>query len=145
MAKSVNKVILLGNIGKDPDCKTLPSGGTVANFSLATSDRFKDKSGNQQEVTEWHNLTAYGKLAEIVQMYAKKGQKIYAEGKIKTRSWDKDGAKQYRTEIILSEISLLSGKGDGGDHAQLSGNSGGFTDANKGQAFDDDDGTGIPF
>jgi len=114
MAKSVNKVILLGNVGKDPDIKVLPSGQPVANFGLATSERYKDQQGNFQEKTEWHNLTAYGKLAEIVRDYVKKGNKLYAEGRLTTRSWDdKDsGKKVYRTEIVVNDISLLSGRGD---------------------------------
>jgi single-strand DNA-binding protein len=117
MAKSVNKVILLGNVGKDPEVKFLPSGMAVANFSLATAERFKDKSGQQQERTEWHNLVAYQKLAEIVRDYVKKGAKLYVEGRIQTRSWDDQasGQKKYRTEIIVNDLSLLSGKGDGGE------------------------------
>src|ERR1039458_3039119 len=130
MAKSVNKVILLGNVGKDPEIKVLPSGQPVANFSLATGERFKDQQGNFQERTEWHNLTAYGKLAEIVRDYVKKGNKIYAEGRLTTRSWDdKDsGKKVYRTEIVVNDISLLSGRGEeggqssGGYQQQRSGN-----------------------
>jgi len=117
MAKSVNKVILLGNVGKDPEVKFLPSGQPVANFSIATSERFKDKSGEFQERTEWHNLVAYARLAEIVRDYVKKGSKLYAEGRLTTRSWDdKDtGKKVYRTEIVLAELSLLSGRGEGGE------------------------------
>jgi single-strand DNA-binding protein len=120
MAKSVNKVILLGNVGKDPDIKVLPSGQPVANFSIATSERFKDQQGNWQDRTEWHNLTAYGKLAEIVRDYVKKGNKLYAEGRLTTRSWDdkESGKKVYRTEIVVGDISLLSGRGeDGGSSA----------------------------
>jgi single-strand DNA-binding protein len=114
MAKSVNKVILLGNVGKDPEVKFLPSGQAVANFSIATSERFKDKQGEWQERTEWHNLVAYARLAEIIRDYVKKGSKLYAEGRLTTRSWDdKDsGKKVYRTEIVLAELSLLSGKGE---------------------------------
>jgi single-strand DNA-binding protein len=117
MAKSVNKVILLGNVGKDPEVKFLPSGQPVANFSIATSERFKDKTGEFQERTEWHNLVAYARLAEIVRDYVKKGSKLYAEGRLTTRSWDdKDtGKKVYRTEIVLAELSLLSGRGEGGE------------------------------
>jgi single-strand DNA-binding protein len=117
MAKSVNKVILLGNVGKDPEVKFLPSGQAVANFSIATSERFKDKAGEWQERTEWHNIVAYARLAEIIRDYVKKGSKLYAEGRLTTRSWDdKDsGKKVYRTEIVLAELSLLSGKGEGGD------------------------------
>jgi len=116
MAKSVNKVILLGNVGKDPDIKVLPSGQPVANFSIATGERFKDQQGNFQERTEWHNLTAYGKLAEIVRDYVKKGNKLYVEGRLTTRSWDdkESGKKVYRTEIVIGDLSLLSGRGEDG-------------------------------
>lgn len=123
MAKSVNKVILLGNVGKDPDIKVLPSGQPVANFSIATSERFKDQQGNWQDRTEWHNMTAYGKLAEIVRDYVKKGSKLYAEGRLTTRSWDdkESGKKVYRTEIVVGDISLLSGRGEeGGQSGQSS-------------------------
>ncbi|WP_263357336.1 single-stranded DNA-binding protein [Acidicapsa ligni] len=123
MAKSVNKVILLGNVGKEPEIKVLPSGQPVANFSLATGERFKDQQGNFQERTEWHNLTAYGKLAEIVRDYVKKGNKIYAEGRLTTRSWDdkESGKKVYRTEIVVNDISLLSGRGEEGGSAPSGG------------------------
>jgi single-strand DNA-binding protein len=115
MAKSVNKVILLGNVGKEPEFKVLPSGQGVANFSIATSERFKDKAGEWQDRTEWHNLVAYAKLAEIVRDYVKKGSKLYVEGRITTRSWDdkESGKKVYRTEIVMSDLSLLSGRGEG--------------------------------
>jgi single-strand DNA-binding protein len=130
MAKSVNKVILLGNVGKDPEVKFLPSGMAVANFGLATSERFKDKEGQQQEKTEWHNLAAYGKLAEIIRDYVKKGSKLYVEGRLTTRSWDdkESGKKVYRTEIVVNDLSLLSGRGEGeggggGNYARSSGSS----------------------
>ncbi len=115
MAKSVNKVILLGNVGKEPEFKMLPSGQGVANFSVATSERYKDKGGEWQERTEWHNLVAYAKLAEIVRDYVKKGSKLYVEGRITTRSWDdkESGKKVYRTEIVIGDLSLLSGRGEG--------------------------------
>jgi single-strand DNA-binding protein len=115
MAKSVNKVILLGNVGKEPEFKVLPSGQGVANFSIATSERYKDKGGEWQDRTEWHNLVAYAKLAEIVRDYVKKGSKLYIEGRITTRSWDdkESGKKVYRTEIVMSDLSLLSGRGEG--------------------------------
>jgi single-strand DNA-binding protein len=112
MAKSVNKVILLGNVGKDPEIRSTGGGTQVANFTLATSDRFQDAQGNWQDRTEWHNLVAFKRLAEIVRDYVKKGSKLYIEGKIQTRSWDdkETGAKRYRTEIIVNDISLLSGR-----------------------------------
>ncbi len=127
MAKSVNKVILLGNIGKDPEIKMLPSGQPVANFSIATGERFKDQQGNFQERTEWHNLVAYGKLAEIVRDYVKKGNKLYIEGRLNTRSWDackESGKKVYRTEIVILDLSLLSGRGEDGGQASGSQRSG---------------------
>ncbi len=115
MAKSVNKVILLGNVGKDPEIKSTPSGVQVATFSIATSERFKDKTGNWQDRTEWHNLVAYQRTAEIIRDYVKKGSKLYIEGRLQTSSWDDKttGQKKYRTEIIVNDLSLLSGKGEG--------------------------------
>jgi single-strand DNA-binding protein len=116
MAKSVNKVILLGNVGKDPEIRSTGGGTMVANFTLATSDRFQDAQGNWQDRTEWHNLVAFKRTAEIVRDYVKKGSKLYIEGKIQTRSWeDKETkAKRYRTEIIVNDLSLLSSRDDGG-------------------------------
>ena len=114
MAKSVNKVILLGNVGKDPEIRSTPGGVMVATFGLATSDRQKDAQGNWQDRTEWHTLVAFKRTAEIIRDYVKKGSKLYVEGKIQTRSWeDKDTkAKRYRTEIIVNDLSLLSGRDD---------------------------------
>ncbi len=116
MAKTVNKVTLLGNLGKDPEIKFLPSGQAVANFSIATTDRIKDKASDSwTERTEWHNITAYGRTAEIVRDYVKKGNKLYIEGRLTTRSWDdkETNKKVYRTEIVVNELVLLSGRGDG--------------------------------
>jgi len=112
MARSVNKVTLLGNVGKDPEIRSTPSGTMVANLTLATSDRQKDAQGNWQDRTEWHNLVAFTRTAEIVRDYVKKGTKIFVEGKIQTRSWDdkESGQKRYRTEIIVNELILLSGR-----------------------------------
>jgi single-strand DNA-binding protein len=116
MARSINKAILVGNVGKDPEIKFLPSGSAVANFGLATSERFKDKSGEFQERTEWHNIVAYQRTAEIIRDYVKKGSKLYIEGRIQTRSWDdQSGKKQYRTEIVVNDLVLLSGRGEGGE------------------------------
>ncbi len=116
MAKSVNKVILLGNVGKDPEVRSTGGGTMVANFTLATSDRFQDAQGNWQDRTEWHSLVAFKRTAEIVRDYVKKGSKLYIEGKIQTRSWDdkETGVKKYRTEIIVLDLSLLSAREDGG-------------------------------
>ena len=113
MAKGVNKVILLGNVGKDPEIRTTASGTTVATFSLATADRAKDQQGNWTDRTEWHNLVAFQRTAEIVRDYVKKGSQLYIEGKIQTRSWDdkESGQKKYRTEILVNELSLLGGRG----------------------------------
>lgn len=115
MARSLNKAMLIGNVGKDPEVKLLGSGSAVANFTLATSERFKDKSGEFQERTEWHSLVAYQRLAEIVRDYVKKGSKLYVEGRIQTRSWDdqQSGQKRYKTEIVVNDLVLLSGRGDG--------------------------------
>jgi single-strand DNA-binding protein len=126
MAKSVNKVILLGNVGKDPEIKATASGTVVATFSIATSERFKDKTGNWQDRTEWHNLVAYQRTAEIVRDYVKKGNKLYVEGRLQTSSWDDKttGQKKYKTEIIVNDLSLLSGRGEG------DGSSGGYSKSN---------------
>jgi single-strand DNA-binding protein len=115
MAKSVNKVILLGNVGKDPEIRSTPSGVMVANFTIATSDRSKDAQGNWQDKTEWHSLVAFNRTAEIIRDYVKKGSKLYVEGKLQTSSWDDKttGAKKYRTEIIVNDLSLLSGREEG--------------------------------
>jgi len=119
MARSVNKVTLLGNVGKDPEIRSTPSGTMVANLTLATSDRFQDAQGNWQDRTEWHNLKAFKRTAEIVRDYVKKGSKLYIEGKISTNSWDdkETGVKKYRTEILVNELVLLSGREEGGASA----------------------------
>jgi len=114
MAKSVNKVILVGNVGKDPEIKVASTGNAIATFSLATTDRTKDQTGNWTDRTEWHNLVAFARTAEIVRDYVKRGSKLYIEGRIQTRSWDdKDGQKKYRTEIIVNDLVLLSGRSEG--------------------------------
>jgi single-strand DNA-binding protein len=113
--KSVNKVILIGNLGKDPEVKYTQGGMPVAKFSLATNERFKDKDGNWQDRTEWHNIVAFQRLAEIVGEYLKKGGKCYVEGRLSTSSWDdkETGQKKYKTEIIANDLVLLSGRGEG--------------------------------
>ena len=117
MAKGVNKVILLGNVGKDPEIRSTPGGTTVASFSLATADRQKDQTGNWVDKTEWHNLVAFNRTAEIVRDYVKKGTQLFIEGKIQTRSWDdkNSGEKKYRTEVLVNDLVLLSGRGEGGE------------------------------
>jgi len=120
MSKTVNKVLLLGNVGKDPEITSTNGGTLVAKLSLATSERFKDKQGEWQDRTEWHNLVAYARGAEILRDYVHKGSKLYVEGRLATRSWDdkESGKKIYRTEIVVGDISLLSGRGeDGGSSA----------------------------
>lgn len=113
MAKgSVNKVILIGNIGSDPEVKTTPSGVQVANFSLATTESWTDKAGERQERAEWHRLVLWRKLAEIAGQYLKKGAKIYIEGKLQTRSWeDQSGQKRYTTEVVVDQMEMLDSKG----------------------------------
>ncbi|WP_260704425.1 single-stranded DNA-binding protein [Edaphobacter flagellatus] len=135
MAKGVNKVILLGNVGKDPEIRSTTGGTTVASFSLATADRVKDQQGTWQDRTEWHNLVAFNRTAEIVRDYVKKGTQLYIEGKIQTRSWDdkESGQKKYRTEILVNEMSLLGGgQGRGGSE----GSTGGYSSRSSTASFD---------
>ena len=112
MAKGVNKVFLLGNVGKDPEIRSTTGGMTVASFSLATADRQKDAQGNWADKTEWHNIVCFQRTAEVVRDYVKKGSQILVEGKIQTRSWDDktSGEKKYKTEILVNELTLLGGK-----------------------------------
>jgi single-strand DNA-binding protein len=123
MAKGVNKVFLLGNVGKDPEIRSTAGGMIVASFSLATADRQKDQQGNWQDKTEWHNLVAFSRTAEIVRDYVKKGTQLFIEGKIQTRSWDdkESGQKKYRTEILINEMSLLGGGPGRGEGAGAGG------------------------
>lgn len=107
----VNKVILIGHLGKDPEVKTLESGVKVAAFSLATSESFKDKDGNRKDATEWHNIVLWQKLAELAEKYLTKGSQIYVEGKIQTRTWEKEGKTNYRTEIVGQNMTFLSKSG----------------------------------
>lgn len=113
MSRSLNKVQLIGNLGKDPELKYTPSGVAVATFSIATSESWKDQDGNQQEKTEWHNIVAWRKLAEICGEYLKKGKKVYLEGKLQTRNYEKDGIKRYVTEIVADQLIMLDGGGGG--------------------------------
>jgi single-strand DNA-binding protein len=111
---SVNKVILVGNLGRDPEVRYMPNGEAVANFSIATTENWKDKSGVKQEKTEWHNIVMYRRLAEIAGEYLKKGRPVYIEGRLQTRKWEKDGVTRYTTEIIGDQMQMLGSKGDGG-------------------------------
>ena len=115
---SVNKVILVGNLGKDPEIRYTADNTPVGNFSLATTESYKDKSGNKQEVTEWHNIVVWRGLAEIAEKYLKKGRQIYVEGKLKSRSWDdKDGIKRYTTEVVADNFIMLGKKeGESGNN-----------------------------
>jgi single-strand DNA-binding protein len=113
---SVNKVILVGNLGRDPEIRYMPSGEPVANITIATSSKYKNKSGEMVEETEWHRVTFFGKLAEIVGQYLKKGRSVYVEGRIKTRKYtDKDGIEKYATDIIANEMQMLGGREGMGD------------------------------
>ncbi len=111
---SLNKVMLIGNLGKDPEVRYTASGTAVASFSLATSERFKSKSGEWEERTEWHNVTLWGRLAEIAGEYLAKGKTVYIEGRLQTRKWqDRDGRDRYTTEVVADKMQMLSGRGDG--------------------------------
>jgi single-strand DNA-binding protein len=114
---SVNKVIIVGNLGADPETRYMPSGDAVTNIRVATTDRYKDKaSGEMREATEWHRIAFFGRLAEIAGEYLKKGSQVYVEGRLKTRQWEKDGQKQYSTEIVAEQMQMLGGRqGMGGE------------------------------
>lgn len=139
MAKGINKVILIGHLGQDPEVKYMPSGSAVANVSIATAEQWKDKNtGEKQEKTEWHRVIFFARLAEIVGEYLRKGSQVYVEGRLQTRKWqDKSGQDRYTTEIIATEMQMLGGKGQGAERqdASLSNDKGGDP------GFDDD----IPF
>ena len=153
---SVNKVILIGNLGKDPETRYLPSGDAVSNFSIATTEKLKDKSGAMQEHTEWHRISFFGRQAEIAGEYLKKGSPVYIEGRIRTRKWqDKEGQDRFTTEIVGDRMQLLGNRGGGSENMvrepAAAGAGGGGTSggekrapAKKGGSFDemDDD---IPF
>jgi len=116
MARGINKVILVGNLGADPETRYMPSGGAVTNLSIATSETWKDKqSGEQKDRTEWHKVAMFGRLAEIAAEYLRKGSQVYIEGKLRTRKWqDKDGNDRWTTEIIADEMQMLGGRGGAG-------------------------------
>jgi single-strand DNA-binding protein len=152
MAGSVNRVILVGRLGKDPEIRSIPSGTSVAKFSIATDERFTDKSGEKQERTEWHNIEAWGKLGEICGQYLRKGKLVYIEGSIRTESWDdkESGQKKYRTKIVASDMQMLDKKSDEEGGGGYSGG-GGYTrkpaaagaPAERGSQMEDDD--EVPF
>ncbi|HYD16477.1 MAG TPA: single-stranded DNA-binding protein [Candidatus Nanoarchaeia archaeon] len=123
--KSVNKAILIGTLGRDPEVRSTPNGTNVAKFSIATNERYKDRDGEWQDRTEWHNIVCWQRLAEIVRDYTHKGDRIYIEGRLQTSSWDdkQTGEKKYRTEVIASDLVLIGGKGQ----AQGGGEAGGYS------------------
>ncbi|HUA89580.1 MAG TPA: single-stranded DNA-binding protein [Steroidobacteraceae bacterium] len=158
MARGINKVIIIGNLGADPETRAMPSGGTVANLRVATSESWRDKqSGEQQERTEWHRVALFGRLGEIAAEYLRKGSQVYIEGSLRTRKWqDKQGNERYSTEIIGNELQMLGGRGGGGggaagagggerssapSYAEESSGGGSSPSPARGEEFDDD----IPF
>ena len=116
MARGINKVIIVGNLGGDPETRYMPSGSAVTNLTVATNESWKDKqTGEQKERTEWHKVAAFGKLAEIMAEYLRKGSQVYIEGKLRTRKWqDKEGKDRWTTEVVADEMQMLGGRGDGG-------------------------------
>lgn len=136
---SLNKVMLIGNLGKDPELRYTASGTAVASFSLATSDRIKNKSGEWEEKTEWHNITLWGRTAEVAGEYLSKGKTVYIEGRLQTRKWqDKDGKDRYTTEVVGEKMQMLGGKGEGGGGQRPSGgNRGGYQDHNQSSGYDE--------
>tara|TARA_Y200000002_G_scaffold370142_1_gene365246 strand:+ start:7764 stop:8192 length:429 start_codon:yes stop_codon:yes gene_type:complete len=115
-SKGINKVIIIGNLGQDPEVRHMPSGGAVTNISVATSESWKDKNtGQQQDKTEWHKVVFFNRLAEIAGEYLKKGSKVYIEGSLRTRSWEKDGVTHYTTEIVANNMQMLDSKNDSGN------------------------------
>jgi single-strand DNA-binding protein len=131
MARGINKVILVGNLGADPETRAMPSGTTVANLRIATSESWRDKqSGEQQERTEWHRVVLFGRLGEIAAEYLKKGSQVYIEGSLRTRKWqDKQGQERYSTEIVGNDMQMLGGRGGGGG---MGGESGGGRSSGQG-------------
>ncbi len=145
MARGINKCILIGHVGGDPEVRHMPNGNAVANITLATSDSWKDKNtGQQQERTEWHRVVFFGRLAEVVGEYVRKGSKLYIEGRLQTREWEKDGVKRYTTEIVVDiggQMQMLDGKQDGGQQRQNAPQHTPAQQAPAADSFDDD----IPF
>ena len=145
MARGINKVILVGNLGADPETRYMPSGSAVTNLSVATSETWKDKqTGEQKERTEWHKVAMFNRLAEIAAEYLRKGSQVYIEGKLRTRKWqDRDGNDRWTTEIIADEMQMLGGRGGGGGSAPMSRDSGASSPPP--QAGPDDFDDDIPF
>jgi single-strand DNA-binding protein len=133
MARGINKVILIGHLGADPETRYMPSGGAVTNLRVATTESWKDKqSGEPQERTEWHRVVLFGRLAEISAEYLRKGSQVYLEGRLQTRKWQgQDGADRYTTEVVANEMQMLGGRGGGGAHQ------GGGADTGSGQSVDE--------
>lgn len=142
----INKVILVGRLGKDPEIRSTPGGTSVAKFSLATDERYTDRAGEKQERTEWHNIVAWGKLGEICGQYLKKGKLVYIEGSIRTDSWDdkESGQKKYRTEIIARDMKMLERRDDGGGGGGYSSSRGAGKSAPSGGDMMEDD-EEVPF
>ena len=130
MARGINKVILIGNLGQDPETKAMPSGTTVCNLRIATSESWKDKqTGEMKEQTEWHTVAMFGRLAEIAGEYLRKGSQVYIEGRLRTRKWqDKNGNDRYTTEIVANEMQMLGGRGGG-----MGGGGGGYSEGGRGE------------
>ena len=159
MARGVNKVIIIGNLGADPESRAMPSGASVANLRIATTESWRDKqSGEQQERTEWHRVALFGRLAEVASEYLRKGSQVYIEGSLRTRKWqDKQGNERYSTEIVANDMQMLGGRAGGGgggagssggapprestDYGQSGGGASSSSGAGEGSDFDDD----IPF
>ena len=124
MARGINKVILVGNLGRDPETRYMPSGGAVTNVSIATSKSWRDRdSGEQKERKEWHRIVFFNRLAEIANEYLKRGSKVYVEGELRTREWEREGQKHYTTEIVANEMQMLDSRGEGGMGAMGGGGS----------------------
>ena len=142
MARGVNKVILIGNLGKDPETRYMPSGSAVTNMRIATNEQWKDKqTGEQQERTEWHSIAMFGRLAEIAAEYLRKGSQVYIEGKLRTRKWqDKEGKDRWTTEIVADEMNMLGGKGGGGAAGATTGAAAGAGSSGGGRAAVNDSG-----
>ncbi len=143
MARGVNKVIIIGNLGQDPETRYMPSGSAVTNLRVATNESWKDKqTGEQKDRTEWHRVAMFGRLAEIAAEYLRKGSQVYIEGKLRTRKWqDKDGNDRYTTEIVADEMQMLSGRSGGGAPAMSDSPPASAAVQPSGDDFDDD----IPF